>query len=411
MKLIMSKKISIRAAILIALAAIFVTFQVTYVTLGVNYSKKLSNLKSQYSKFDKLLEVDDIVQENFLYDIDDDAAMDNMLSAYLESLGDKYSYYLSSSDFDELMSDMNSEMTGIGIRVVYDDENGIMDIISVIKDSPAEEVGVLPGDAIYSVEGELISDIGYYGALNLMKGKAGTKVSFSVYRNGESLDFTAERRVVTEETVSYHIYSEQDGASTDIGIIRISEFDRNTSEEVKAAVNSLKELGASKLVFDMRNNPGGELESVLSTLDFLLPKGPIINIEDAEGNIETRYSDESFLDLKVAVLVNENTASAAELFSSALQDYTKNGQYNASLVGTTTYGKGIMQTIVQLSDGSGLSLTYRKYNPPYSENYHGIGVKPDYEVELSEEAQQINFYKLTDYNDDQLQYAIRLLQD
>lgn len=407
----MSKKISVGVTILIALAAIFVTFQITYAILGVNYSKQLSDLKTQYSKFDKLLEVDDIVESTFLGEVDEDAAMDSMLRAYLDSLGDKYSYYMSSSEFDSLMADMNSEVTGIGIKVVYDDELGIMDIISVVKNSSAEEVGVMAGDAIYSVEGKLISDIGYYEALALMKGKAGTKVNFSVYREGESIDFTAERRVMTDETVSYHLYKEQDETATDIGIIRISEFDKNTSEEIKEAVKKLQELGAKKLVFDVRNNPGGELESILSTLDFLLPEGPIINIEDAEGNIETRYSDKDFLDCKIAVLVNENTASAAELFSSALQDYTKNGQYDATLVGTTTYGKGIMQTVMMLSDGSGVSLTHRKYNPPYSENYHGIGVKPDHEVELSDEAKQISFYKLTDYNDNQLQYAIGLLKD
>lgn len=403
------KKISVGAAILIAVAAIFITFQITYVTIGAGYSKRLSDLKAQYSKFDKLLEVDDIIESSFLWDFDSDEAMDNMLRAYLNSLGDKYSYYMSSSEFESLMSEMNSEVTGIGIKVVYDADRGVMDIISVVEGSPAEEVGVLPGDALYSVEGNLISEIGYYEALSLMKGAAGTSVSFAVYRGEESIDFTAERRVMTEKTVSYHIYKEQDGSDTDIGIIEISEFDVNTSEEFKAAVSALMGSGAKKLIFDVRNNPGGELESILKTLDYLLPKGPLINIEDANGKIETRYSDDSYLDCEVAVLVNENTASAAELFSSALQDYTKNGQYNAKLIGTTTYGKGIMQTVIKLSDGSGISLTYRKYNPPYSENYHGVGVKPDYEVELSDEAKQINFYKLNDYNDNQLQYAVRLL--
>ena len=157
-------------------------------------------------------------------------------------------------------------------------------------------------------------------------------------------------------------------------------------------------------MFDVRYNPGGDLESITEILDYLLPEGPIVRIVDADGNEDVRYSDASELDMPMCVLVNSSTASAAELFSSALQDYDK-----AELVGTVTYGKGTMQTIIRLADNTGLGISYRMYNPPYSDNYEGVGVQPDYVVEMDEGVADKNIYKITDAEDTQLQKAIELL--
>ena len=198
----------------------------------------------------------------------------------------------------------------------------------------------------------------------------------------------------------YHSYE----ADPTIGIIKILSFDLGTPAQFKEACETLIEGGATRFVFDVRYNPGGDLTSICSILDYLLPEGPIVHIVDAQGGEEVINSDASELDLPMCVLVNGNTASAAELFSSALQDYDK-----AELVGTTTYGKGTMQTIIRLSDNTGLGISYRMYNPPYSENYEGVGVKPDVEIEMDESLANKNIYKITDDEDTQLQKAIEIL--
>ena len=185
-------------------------------------------------------------------------------------------------------------------------------------------------------------------------------------------------------------------------MVKITGFDRATPDQFFAAVQTLLDGGCTRLVVDVRNNPGGELQAICTVLDYLLPYGPVIRTVDREGNEEVIYrSDAKALDVPMAVLVNENTASAGELFCSALQDYEK-----AVIVGTQTYGKGSMQTIRQLSDGSGLSVTYRYYCPPFSDNYDGVGVTPDVVVEPAGAMLEKNIYKITDEEDNQLQAAV-----
>ena len=191
-----------------------------------------------------------------------------------------------------------------------------------------------------------------------------------------------------------------DGTNS-IGIIKILQFDTKTPEQFKTAVENLRAEGAVKFIFDVRNNSGGELNSVVSILDYLLPEGPVIRITDSDGNETTMDSKEGELDFPMMVLVNRNTASAAELFAAALRDYNK-----ADLVGVQTYGKGSMQTIVRLADNSALRVTYKMYSPPFSENYNGVGLTPDYIIELSDEAAKKNIYTIKDSEDNQLQEAV-----
>ena len=200
-----------------------------------------------------------------------------------------------------------------------------------------------------------------------------------------------------------HVYD----LDSSVGIIKISEFDGNTPTQFVAAVEDLQSKGCEKLVIDLRYNPGGELSSIVTTLDYILPEGPIVRIFDADGNeVKTYYSEATELDMPMAVLVNGSTASAAELFTSAVRDYNK-----AVIVGTTTYGKGCMQTTIPLSDNSAVSVTYRMYNPPFSDNYHGVGIVPDVEVELDESLTGKNIYKITDEEDNQLAAAVKSLDN
>lgn len=394
----MSKKISIGTAVILMLLAVLVTFQLTFVALSNKYQSELNELTISQDMYAKLAAVDELYRTLYIGDIDEKTLTDNLIRGYVLGTGDKYAYYLDEEQFAEMMASNNAELQGIGIMVIY--QNDLIEIISVMPDSPALEAGLEPGDIIAFVDGESVAELGYTAAVNRLQGEAGTLAEFTVQRGDELIDFSIERGYVNEQSVMYHVYE----PDPTIGIVKILSFNLGTPEQFKSACEELIAGGVTKFVFDVRYNPGGDLESITEILDYLLPEGPIVRIVDADGNEDVRYSDASELDMPMCVLVNSSTASAAELFSSALQDYDK-----AELVGTVTYGKGTMQTIIRLADNTGLGISYRMYNPPYSDNYEGVGVQPDYVVEMDESVADKNIYKITDEEDTQLQKAIELL--
>ena len=394
----MSKKISIGTAVILMLLAVLVTFQLTFVALSNKYQSELNELTVSQDMYAKLAAVDELYRTLYIGEIDEKTLTDNLIRGYVLGTGDKYAYYLDEEQFAEMMASNNAELQGIGIMVIY--QNDLIEIISVMPDSPALDAGLEPGDIIAYVGGESVAELGYTAAVNRLQGEAGTLAEFTVQRGDELIDFSIERGYVNEQSVMYHVYE----PDPTIGIVKILSFNLGTPEQFKSACEELIAGGVTKFVFDVRYNPGGDLESITEILDYLLPEGPIVRIFDAEGNEDVRYSDASELDMPMCVLVNSSTASAAELFSSALQDYDK-----AELVGTVTYGKGTMQTIIRLADNTGLGISYRMYNPPYSDNYEGVGVQPDYVVEMDESVADKNIYKITDAEDTQLQKAIELL--
>ncbi|HIX92653.1 MAG TPA: PDZ domain-containing protein [Firmicutes bacterium] len=394
----MSKKISIGTAVILMLLAVLVTFQLTFMALSNKYQSELNELTISQDMYAKLAAVDELYRTLYIGDIDEKTLTDNLIRGYVLGTGDKYAYYLDEEQFAEMMASNNAELQGIGIMVIY--QNDMIEIISVMPDSPALDAGLEPGDIIAYVDGESVAELGYTAAVNRLQGEAGTLAEFTVQRGDELIDFSIERGYVNEQSVMYHVYE----PDPTIGIVKILSFNLGTPEQFKSACEELIAGGVTKFVFDVRYNPGGDLESITEILDYLLPEGPIVRIVDAEGNEDVRYSDASELDMPMCVLVNSSTASAAELFSSALQDYDK-----AELVGTVTYGKGTMQTIIRLADNTGLGISYRMYNPPYSDNYEGVGVQPDYVVEMDESVADKNIYKITDAEDTQLQKAIELL--
>ena len=394
----MSKKISIGTAVILMLLAVLVTFQLTFMALSNKYQSELNELTVSQDMYAKLAAVDELYRTLYIGEIDEKTLTDNLIRGYVLGTGDKYAYYLDEEQFAEMMASNNAELQGIGIMVIY--QNDMIEIISVMPDSPALDAGLEPGDIIAYVDGESVAELGYTAAVNRLQGEAGTLAEFTVQRGDELIDFSIERGYVNEQSVMYHVYE----PDPTIGIVKILSFNLGTPEQFKSACEELIAGGVTKFVFDVRYNPGGDLESITEILDYLLPEGPIVRIVDAEGNEDVRYSDASELDMPMCVLVNSSTASAAELFSSALQDYDK-----AELVGTVTYGKGTMQTIIRLADNTGLGISYRMYNPPYSDNYEGVGVQPDYVVEMDESVADKNIYKITDAEDTQLQKAIELL--
>lgn len=430
----MRKKISVGACVVTVMICCIVTFQATYIGLYNRFEKKYlgeavntintgTSTSSGTSSGDKtaettsdfmkkatakLAEVDSIYRNYYIDELDDDALIDGMLTGYVAGTGDKYGAYYNSEAFDTFISDLEGEVAGIGVTVIYNADYKAIEVISVVDNSPALEAGVQPGDLIVYVgeDKEAVSEIGYYPAINKLKGVVGTHALFTAYRGenySESIDFDIERRVVDSQSVLSHVYD----LDSSVGIIKISEFDGNTPTQFVAAVEDLQSKGCEKLVIDLRYNPGGELSSIVTTLDYILPEGPIVRIFDADGNeVKAYYSEATELDMPMAVLVNGSTASAAELFTSAVRDYNK-----AVIVGTTTYGKGCMQTTIPLSDNSAVSVTYRMYNPPFSDNYHGVGIVPDVEVELDESLAGKNIYKITDEEDNQLAAAVKSLDN
>lgn len=404
------RTVSITAVAIIAAVCIIATFMTTYVLLSVWYTQGGTGAVDR--AVEKMELLDALVRQDYVGEIDEEALTDWILKGYMAGLGDPYAGYYTKEEFSALMADNSGEMQGIGISVNMDTETGLIDIVSVFPKSPALEAGVMPGDRIaYIIEDEQyysVAEIGYDAAVSMLQGEADTYAAF-VVRRGETqedvqeLTFSIKRGYITEYTVISRLYE----PDPTVGVIRITSFDGGTPKQFADAVQSLQNAGATRLILDVRYNPGGDLNSVCSVLDTLLPQGPVIRTIDKNGNEETVYeSDANELDIPMVVLVNEGTASAGELFASALQDYEK-----APVVGVQTYGKGSMQTIRGFGDGTGFKYTYRYYCPPFSDNFDGVGVTPDIVAELDASLEGKNIYKITDEEDNQLAAAYNALPD
>ena len=403
------------AMVAILLIGMLVTFMTTYVVLTQKYSqivKEITTVTGSYGEtgsaidaaVSKINQMHYLLSKEYLYEIDDEQLTTGILKGYMYGIGDRYAEYFDKEEFATLMKDTEGEMTGIGIQVVYNADYDAIQVISVFPESPAYSAGVRPGDLIVYVmqDGEKmsVSTLGYTMALTALQGKAGTMAEFTVFRGkeySEEVEFSIERKAITTVTVQHRVHS----TDSSVGIIVINSFDSKTPEQFKESLRALRDAGCTKLVLDVRNNPGGELISVCTVLDMLVPEGPVIRTVDREGNEEVVYtSDKAELDMPMVVLVNGSTASAGELFAAALKDYEK-----ATLVGETTFGKGSMQTIKSFPDGTGLKYTYRYYCPPFSDNFDGEGIKPDVESVLEYES-ALNFYTMTDTEDTQLVAAL-----
>ncbi len=398
----MKKKVPIWVTVTVAAITAIITFQITFIAVDSAYDQKLKSSNSSDIER-KLHEIMELYHDLYIGELDESDALENVVDAYVASV-DKYGAYLTPEEYAERLADNNAEVEGIGVQIIYSAEYGAMEVVNVMPDSPAEKAGILPGDLIVGVEGQSVAELGYYAAVDLVKGERGTYVSLTVRRGenySESIDFSVMRDTVTEQTVLHRVTE----ADKKIGYIRILSFDAGTFEQFKAAVEDLQSQGCDRLVLDVRNNPGGLLNSVTAVLDYILPEGPIVRLIDKSGKVETIESDGDCLDMKLIVVCNENTASAGELFTSAIKDYKL-----AKVVGVVTYGKGTVQQIRQLPDGDALSISYKMYSPPYSDNYEGIGITPDIVVEMDESVANVNLYKVAEADDTQLMRAIEELK-
>ena len=387
--------------ICILLTGIFV-FMATYVPLSLDCKRAVENAYGRFAKYDKLIEIAELYDKEYLYEVDSELLEEALVSAYVYGNGDRFSHYYTAEEWAEQMAESSGNSVGIGIYVV-NHKSGLQ-IIQVMSDSPADQAGLTSGDIIVKIDGQDVVSLGFEAAADRVKGEVGTDVVLTISRGSETLDLTVTRNTYVLETVYADMLIADDKK---IGYIYITEFlsEETTVKQFKSAVNNLMEHGAQGLIFDVRDNPGGDLNTICSILDFLLPQGPIIRMTYAESDeVETIYSYDSEIDMPMTILVNGNTASAAELFTSALRDYNK-----GKIVGNTTYGKGCGQIGHFLSDGSLVYITNFLYSPPFSENYDGVGIVPDYEVSLSEEWINKNLFLVPYEKDAQLAKAVEVL--
>lgn len=293
----------------------------------------------------------------------------------LESLEDPYSVYYTEEEYADLLEKTEGTYCGIGAVVSQNADTGVITIVEPYEESPAAEAGILPGDIIYKVNGEEVTGEDLTQVVSKMKGEEGTTVDVTILRENEMLDVTITRKQIEIETVEYEMLDNS------IGYIEVSSFDGVTDEQFREALEDLEGQGQKGLIIDLRDNGGGRLDTVVDMLDRMLPEGVIVSTKTKDGSGETYQStDEEQFEKPLVVLINENSASASEVFAGAIQDYG-----TGVLVGTTSFGKGIVQSLFTLEDGSAVKLTTSEYFTPAGRNIHGDGLTPDVEVELLEE--------------------------
>ena len=332
---------------------------------------------------------------------DTEAVTTSLLRCFTEATGDKYAVYRTAAELKDFDDDMSGTFIGIGVSVMQklDPTSGMLEEVSieeVFGGSGADDAGIIAGDLIVAVDGRPLSEFDGNTLVRAIRGEEGTTVRITVERDGERIDFVCERRTVVDMSVRYSI----DGG---IGYIEISSFKLNTPTLFAEAIAAAKTAGVSGIVFDLRDNPGGYLDSVVDVIDMLVPTAGVrlASYVDVSG-YETLYSSTGSgisLDVPVSVICNENTASAGELFTAAMRDFADMGIIDATVVGTQTYGKGVMQNTYTLFDKSSITLTTAFYNPPSNKNYDGVGVIPDIKAEAGAEGR-----------DNQLEVAIETLK-
>ena len=350
---------------------------------------------------DKITEIETLVQKYYLNEIDTEQVENYLYKGMIAGLDDAYAAYYTKEEYQSMMDSTNGSYYGIGVEMSQNMTTGIITITRVFEGSPAEEAGLLPGDVIYKVQDTEVTGEDLTKVVSMVKGAEGTTVPISVAREGESdyLTFDVERRTIEISTVEHRML---DG---NIGYISIASFDDVTVNQFLTALEDLENQGETALIIDLRNNGGGLVSSAGSILDRLLPEGLIVYTEDKYGNREELKSDaENYFDKPLAVLVNGNSASASEIFAGAIKDYGI-----GTLVGTQTFGKGIVQKVYPLSDGTAVKLTVSKYYTPKGNNIHGIGIAPDVEVEL--DADVANAITIPEEKDNQLQKAVEILTE
>lgn len=337
------------------------------VTVSADDYEEYQHLKDTYSKVDFLR---NYVVENYYKEVNEEDLDTGILRGLFDGLGDYYSYYMTEEEYEAILISLTGEYSGVGITLAPNDD-GYIEVIAPTEGSPAEAAGIRRGDIILSVD-----EVEYAGAeidtaAAAIRGRSGTTVDLRVLRDGEELEFNLRREKIISKTIKSQILADQ------IGYIRISSFEESTYEDFKIALNDMEEKDVKGLVVDLRDNPGGLVDSCIDIADLLMDKGTVVYSENQFGNREYYTTKDGSTPIPYVLLVNGGSASAAEILSAGVQD---NGE--GKIVGTQTYGKGVIQQMDQLADGSAVKLTILQYFSPNGNVIHQVGITPDYPVEL-----------------------------
>lgn len=374
--------------------------------VGLNRDLNATNKSEDQAHIEDMHMLESLLDKNFLFDYEKEDIYEGSLKGMFANLGDPYTQYYSKDEFSKLMENLDGRYKGIGVLVQASKE-GFIKVVQVFDGSPASEAGLKEGDYIIKVEGKEYSADQMEEAVAVMKGEEDTNVKITVRRmeedgkSFEDIDMDVARRDVKVDTIDESLMEVRDKK---IGYIHIKSFDDVTGEDFEDSYKKLKDAGMEGLVLDLRNNPGGSLDVCLDIADKFLDKGVIVTTEDKNGEVITEESDEAKDDIPMTVLVNENSASASEILSGALKDRDR-----SKIIGKKTFGKGIVQKLFPLDDGSGAKITISEYHTPSGAKINKVGVEPDIEVENTEEGLEIskkNFSK-----DDQFKKALQVLLD
>lgn len=358
-----------------------------------NTSEETDNLTASIKN------IENLIKKYYLNDIDEQKAIDGAIDGYVSSLGDPYTEYIPAKEMKEYTENLMGNYVGIGIYMVKNTEKNAIEVLTPIKESPAEEAGILPEDIIVSVDGVEYTGDDMTTAANNIKGEEGTTVKLEILRGTEKLQFEITRRKInTNPVISKKL-------DNNIGYLEISSFDEGTATDFKAKFEDLRSQGITSLILDLRNNGGGLVDEALQIADYIVPKGKdlLITVDKNEKEEIKKAEQDVLIDMPIVVLVNKNSASASEILAGALKDLDE-----ATIVGTTTYGKGVIQQVLSLRNGSGLKVTVEEYYTPNRTKINGIGIEPDEKVELPETV--TNPLVVKEEEDTQLKKAIEILK-
>ena len=353
-------------------------------------------MKTGTGKLDRL---ENLIQERYIGEADGEAMEDAAAAAMVKATGDRWSYYIPASQYEAHKEQSENAYVGIGITIQQAEDGSGFLIVMVNQNGPAQEAGIQVNDLLIAVEDQDVREMTADQVRELIRGEAGTKVSLTVMRQGEHQTLAVERRRIESAVATGQMLAHG------IGLVKISNFDERCASESIAAVQKLQQEGAKKIIFDVRNNPGGYAEELVKLLDYLLPEGDLFRSVSYDGTEKVDTSDADCLDMPMAVLINGSSYSAAEFFAAALQEYQA-----ATIVGEPTVGKGVYQTTISLGDGSAVALSTGKYFTPKGNSLTDVGVIPDVRVDVDEETAEKIYYGTLGYADDlQIQAAIQVL--
>lgn len=373
---------------------ILVAILATVVTLGAVY------MEGSFAQT-KLEQLEALIQERFIGEADPEKLEDAAAAAMVGATGDRWSYYISASEYEAYAEQMANAYVGVGITIQQQEGNVGFLILGVTSGGPAEEAGLQVEDLLIKVAGTDVREMTTEEVRNLVRGEEGTYVDMTVLRRGEVQTISVERRKVETPVATWEMLE------NNIGLVTIENFDDRCADETIAAIETLLDNGAQRLIFDVRNNPGGYAHELVEVLDYLLPEGELFRAVSYDGEENVDYSDANCLQIPMAVLVNSGSYSAAEFFAAAMQEYDA-----AYVVGEQTSGKGYFQTTIHLNDGSAVALSVGKYYTPGGVSLADVGVTPDQWIETDDETETDIYYgRLSAEEDPYIRAAVKLLKN